>query len=210
MAKRKREKINVPMALAAVLFCLVLFSMHLTADIFARYTSRASGRDSARVASFGEISLSETGDFDSGSAMLIPGVNLVKNAKVSFEETELSSVVFIKIELSNNWAAVVGNDRAFSAINGKVTWSVAEEWQFLSRSSTSDGITAVYYLELEPNTALAEKEIIAEGGKITVGSEITRKEMPAPGTDFSIDISAAAVQSGGFETPAEAWAAIAY
>lgn len=53
------RKVNIPMALACVLLCLTLISMHLTGGLYARYTAYDTGSNSARVAKFsiaGEIS----------------------------------------------------------------------------------------------------------------------------------------------------------
>lgn len=52
---RKKEKVNVPMCLACVLFCLTLFSMHFTGGLYAKYTAKGNGGDSARVAAFNVV-----------------------------------------------------------------------------------------------------------------------------------------------------------
>ena len=48
----KGPKMNIPMCIAAVLFCLVLFTTHLTGGLLARYTASGSANDNARVAKF--------------------------------------------------------------------------------------------------------------------------------------------------------------
>lgn len=48
----KQGKINIPMMLACVLLCLTLITTHLTGGLFARYTAKGEGGDSARVAKF--------------------------------------------------------------------------------------------------------------------------------------------------------------
>ena len=48
----KKQKVNIPMCAAFILFVLTLISMHLTSGLFARYTVTATGSDSARVAKF--------------------------------------------------------------------------------------------------------------------------------------------------------------
>lgn len=62
--KKNNRHPNWILHLAGILFCLTLFSMHLTSGLYARYTSSASGSDSARVARFDvtadELSFSET------------------------------------------------------------------------------------------------------------------------------------------------------
>lgn len=49
---KKKAKVNIPMCAAAVLLCLTLVSIHLTSGLYARYSTSASGSDSARVAKF--------------------------------------------------------------------------------------------------------------------------------------------------------------
>ena len=46
------RKVNIPMAMAFVLFYLTLISVHLTGGLYARYSVRDTGADNARVAAF--------------------------------------------------------------------------------------------------------------------------------------------------------------
>ena len=62
--KNRRPSGNLMMRLAAVLFCMVMFSTYLMGGLYARYVTRGSGSDSALVAKFdvvgsgsGEIAL---------------------------------------------------------------------------------------------------------------------------------------------------------
>ncbi len=50
--RRHESKVNILMVTVAVLFCATLFSMHFTGGLYARYSTSASGSDSARVAKF--------------------------------------------------------------------------------------------------------------------------------------------------------------
>ena len=52
MSRRNRGKVNIPICVAAVLLFLTLLSTHLCSGLYARYTTTASGSDSARVAKF--------------------------------------------------------------------------------------------------------------------------------------------------------------
>ena len=51
------------MWMAGVLFCLVLITTAMMGGLFARYITSATGSDSARVVVFGNLTLTETGDF---------------------------------------------------------------------------------------------------------------------------------------------------
>ena len=55
----RRPSGNIMMRLAAVLFCLVMFSTYLMGGLYARYTAKAGGNDNARVAKFDVVG---TGD----------------------------------------------------------------------------------------------------------------------------------------------------
>lgn len=50
--KNRRPSGNLMMRLAAVLFCMVMFSTYLMGGLYARYTAEADGQDKARVAKF--------------------------------------------------------------------------------------------------------------------------------------------------------------
>jgi hypothetical protein len=196
---------NIPMCLAAILLCLTLISIHLTSGLYAKYISSASGNDSARVIKFGELTLTEEGDFYEGNKlMIIPGVALTKKATVSFSGSESATYVFVEIT-PLKWSTT--DNKTFSHLsNGKTAmqWNVAEGWLFLK----SDNGTYIYYRELAPNTELIEADIIAENGKITVSNQITKSEIEAM-TGISIKFRATVVQSGGFENPEAAWNSVA-
>ena len=205
MVRHHKTKMNIPMCLAAILLCLTLISIHLTSGLYAKYISSASGNDSARVIKFGELTLTEEGDFYEGNKlMIIPGVALTKKATLSFSGSESATYVFVEITPSK-WSTT--DNKTFSLMsNGKTAmqWNVAEGWLFLK----SDNGTYIYYRELTPNTELIATDIIAENGKITVSNQITKSEIQVM-TGISIKLRATVVQSGGFENPEAAWSSVA-
>ena len=205
MVRHHKTKMNIPMCLAAILLCLTLISIHLTSELYAKYISSASGNDSARVIKFGELTLTEEGDFYEGNKlMLIPGVALTKKATVSFSGSESATYVFVEITPSK-WSTT--DNKTFSLLsNGKTAmqWNVAEGWLFLK----SDNGTYIYYRELAPNSELVMAGIIAENGKIAVSNQITKREIESM-TGISIKLRATVVQSGGFENPEAAWSSVA-
>lgn len=201
----KTAKVNIPMCIASFLFCLTLISIHLTSGLYAKYISSASGNDSARVITFGDITLTETGDFEDGNAYIIPGVDLTKKAVVDFAGSEAATYVFIEVTAAE-WQP--SDDNYLFAIysEGKalIDWSVADTWTYLTK--TDD--TYVYYRALAPNTEIDSADIIANDGNITVSEYITRSEILAL-KDLSLKLRATAVQSGGFENPTTAWNSLA-
>lgn len=203
----KKSRMNIPMCLAFVLFCLTLFSMHFTNGLYARYVVSDSGRDEARVVKFGELTLTETGDFADGSAYIIPGVDLKKEAKVSFTGSEAATYVFVEVTPSAQWKTITADHKTFAlSVNEKnvMQWSVADGWEYVL---TTDG-TYVYYCPLAPNMKLEAAPIIAEDGEISVSASITKNDLNSM-TGISITLRAAVVQSGGFESPAAAWTSLA-
>lgn len=205
MVRHHKTKLNIPMCLAAVLLCLTLISIHLTSGLYAKYISSVSGNDSARVIKFGELTLTEEGDFyDGNKLMIIPGVALTKKATVSFSGSESATYVFIEITPSK-WSTT--DNKTFSLLsNGKTAmqWNIAEGWLFLK----SDNGTYIYYRELAPNSELVMADIIAENGKIAVSNQITKSEIQVM-TGIFIKLRATVVQSGGFENPEAAWNSVA-
>lgn len=76
--KRKR---NIPMYLAGVLFCLTVISICLISGLYAKYISRDSGSDSARVAAF-QVTESATSFEETLLVEVVPGT-ISKEIKVS-------------------------------------------------------------------------------------------------------------------------------
>lgn len=205
-ANRKTAKVNTPVCAACVLLCLTLISVYFTCGLFAKYTAADEKGDSARVISFGDITITESGDFAAdGHSLIIPGVNLMKKAVLSFDGSEAAVCVFVKITLSPHWETA--DNKCFTVSDGEKTlmsWSVAQGWEYLCADSNG---AHIYYRELTPNTSLSA-DIIAENGLITVSEQITKSELLTMNGIF-IRLSAAAVQSGGFESPAAAWESVA-
>lgn len=90
MANKRRYHTNIPMCTACILLCLTLFSFHLSGGLYARYTTKASASDDARVASF---DVSENGSSFSENMMIdaIPGsvventINVINKSEVAVE-----------------------------------------------------------------------------------------------------------------------------
>lgn len=206
--RRRREKLTfggIMIRVAACLFCLVLISTSMMSGLYARYTVHDSGYDSARVIKFGDIVLTETGDFTSNNKlMIIPGVDLTKKAVVEFGGSESATYVFAVITPSSHWKT--SDQRSFSVtVNGEavMAFSVSSDWKF----AATDGGSYVYYMELIPNKELPATDIIADNGKITVNEHITVSDIKLLEGVF-VRLEAAAVQSGGFDSVNDAWTSV--
>ena len=84
------NKVNIPLLLAGILFCLTLISSSLTSNLIAKYSTSTTGGDSARVAKFDVIT---TKDID--KIELVPG--------------DRESSVTYKFTIKNNSEVVVKN-----------------------------------------------------------------------------------------------------
>lgn len=207
MAKHKKTiKVNIPLCIAGVLFCLTLLSAHFTSGLYARYTASSTYGDSARVIRFGDITIAESGDFgDDRKMMIIPGVDLTKKAVVNFEGSEASAYVFLEIILSSEWSTT-DNTTYFVGSDDKklMSWDLEEGWSFLE---TDNNGTYIYYRKLDPDTPLTA-DIISENGKVNVSNQITGSEISGM-NDISIKFRATAIQGNGFKDAGEAWRFIA-
>ena len=206
MAKKSRSGVSVPMWIACILLLLVLLTVYLSKDIYARYGSGDRSGMHARVVGFGSLTLTEEGDFAPGRpAKILPGANLTKRATVDFEGGEVSSIVFVELALSAQWSTT--DQRTFAAKAGEKTllsFAVASDWQYLTKTS---GGTYVFYQPLDANEEL-HAEILANEGQITVSTSILKTEMDTLADAF-INLRATAVQSNGFASVNEAWTSVA-
>ena len=203
MAKYKKAQLNIPMCLAAVLLCLTLISIHLSSGLYAKYVVNDSGSDSARVIKFGNLTLSETGSFNSkGELIILPGVDIDKKAVVDFDGSESATYVFVEVT-ATNWQSDDNYSFAVKSAGEKLlSWSVVKDWNFLK----NDGEKYVYYRELEPNETLNDADIIVDG-KIKVSDEITLKTISSL-TGINIKLRSTVVQVGNFKNASEAWASV--
>ncbi len=197
---RKIRKVNLPMAIASVLFCLTLFSIYLTSGLYARYTSTGIGKDTARVITFGDLTFTEeSNDF------VIPGVDLQRKMVVEFDGSEAATYLFVEI-IPEGWTTQDKQTFEVELASGTVAmqWSVEQDWKFLQL----DKGRYVYYQELAPNTKVTQADVIAKDGTITVSDKITRSEIETL-TGISIKLRASVVQAGGFANAESAYQSIA-
>lgn len=218
--KTKRRSSFTPgellMFLAGILFCLVLISTALLGNLFARYVTTASGSDNARVAKFGDLTLTETGSFVENNGtytgIIIPGVNLEKTVTLDFAGSEMATIVFLEVSApgwstTDNITFRKGDHLSWSLSEG---WLTTEGWQLLVPEDPQDG-QYIYFKELAPNTPLTDVNIIRHGtidgrqaGVITVGQNIKESNIQALG-NLNLTFRASVIQNDGSLTPATAW-----
>lgn len=95
---KNKHKINIPLFLAGVLFCLILISFNLTSNLYAKYSTSATGSDSARVAKF---DVSTSTDSQSDTIELVPG-DSASTGTYTFKITNSSEVVVKNTIIVNN------------------------------------------------------------------------------------------------------------
>ena len=197
--KNRRPKPRLPFS--AVLSYLVLLAAAVSGVTFSKYMAGTTVGDTARVAIMRDITVTETGNFAEPDKWVItPGVDMIKNAVVNFEGSEMACYVFCEIK-TTGWSRLDEHSFAFSGGGENILgWAVNNDWKFLS----GNGSEAVYYRIVGANSGLTA-DVLADGGKITVSENITKTQLDSLPKDMQIKISATAVQYNGFseETGAE-------
>ena len=196
--KNRRPKPRLPFS--AVLSYLVLLAAAVSGVTFSKYMAGTTVGDTARVAIMRDITVTETGNFaESEKWVITPGVDMIKNAVVNFEGSEMACYVFCEIK-TTGWSRLDEHSFAFSGGGENILgWAVNKDWKFLS----GNGSEAVYYRIVGANAVLQE-DVLAEGGKITVSENITKTQLDGLPKDMQIKISATAVQYHGFSEGSEA------
>ena len=188
----KKPKFRLPFS--AALLYLALIAAAVSGVTFSRYMTGTTVGDTARVAIMRDITVTETGNSaETDKWVITPGVDMIKNAVVNFEGSEMACYVFCEIK-TTGWSRLDEHSFAFSVGSENILgWAVNNDWKFLSGNESE----AVYYRTVNANTVL-EADVFAEGGKITVSENITKTQLDNLPKDMQIKISATAVQYNGF------------
>lgn len=184
----KPNKRRLP--LRAWLLYLAVATFALTGVTFSRYVASAHSQDGARVITFGDLTVT-----DSGSVQVQPGVPAEKDLTVHFDGSEAATYVFVELN-GSGWTR--GADGIYHDAAGLMTWRVADGWTHLQDN--------VYYRELAPNTALDAGLI--DDGAVNVSENMTRTQLQAAAGTLHIRVQAAAVQREGGDTAETAWARV--
>ena len=187
----QKPKFRLPFS--AVLLYLLLIAAAVSGVTFSKYITGTTVGDTARVAIMRDITVTETGNFaETDKWIITPGVDMIKNAVVNFEGSEMACYVFCEIK-TTGWSRLDEHSFAFSGGGENILgWAVNNDWKFLS----GNGSEAVYYRIVGANTVL-QADVLADGGKITVSENITKTQLGLLPKDMQIKISAAAVQYNG-------------
>ena len=194
----RKPKFRLPFS--AVLLYIVLIAAAVSGVTFSKYVTGTTVGDAARVAIMRDITVTETGNFAEPEKWVItPGVDMIKNAVVNFEGSEMACFVFCEIK-TTGWSRLDEHSFAFSGGGENILgWAVNNDWKFLS----GNGSEAVYYRIVGAKDVL-QADVLADGGKITVSENITKTQLDSLPKDMQIKNSAAAVQYNGFSEGSEA------
>lgn len=193
-SEKTEQKPKFRLPFSAVLLYLLLISAAVSGVTFSKYVTGTTVGDTARVAIMRDITVTETGNFaETDKWVITPGVDMIKNAVVNFEGSEMACYVFCEIKTSG-WSRLDGHSFAFSGSGENILgWAVNNDWKFLS----GNGSEAVYYRTVGAKDVL-QADVLADGGKITVSENITKTQLDSLPKDMQIKISATAVQYNGF------------
>ncbi len=141
---KKMNRPNRVLGAAAILLCLCLISAHFTMGLYARYTTRASAKDSARVAEFNvEAEVTEVPDSTAGT-----DDQLTRTYKATLtNNSEVAVCASIKMVFNDKGVIVKSGNAGGSDINGEENTIVFNGTYDLAPGQTLDNITLTITLD---------------------------------------------------------------
>lgn len=123
---------------------------------------------------------------------IIPGVDLPKDPTVTVKAGSEACWLFVKVEAAGTF------------VTDKVTYAIdSTEWKAL------EGVTGVYYKDLNAKTAADTDYNILADKKVAVADTLTKTEITELSSNqATLTFTAYAIQKVGFSTAAEAWTEI--
>lgn len=118
---------------------------------------------------------------------VVPGSDITKDPRITFEKDSEACWLFVKVEKSENWA------------DTGMTFSIEEGWTELTSGS------GIYYRKLSADQAKKNQEYyILADNKITVPDTLVKDNLTAAST-ASLKFTAYAIQSDNLDTAQAAW-----
>lgn len=192
-------KKNSSVKAVALLLCVVLLIGGAIGGTLAYLmTSTTPVVNTFTVGNIGTLTLSETGMDATNRTkdyMVIPGVDITKDPKVTFTGNNVAAYVFVKVDAAEGWTTT--DNHTYTCIDKKVSWTVDNSWTLV------DGTTNVYWQEA--TTAGLSNVSVISGNKITVASTVLQSELTA-GAVPDLTFTAYAVQKDNMADAAAAWA----
>lgn len=123
---------------------------------------------------------------------ILPGVNILKDPKVTVLKDSEACWLFVKVEKSANWPNFTEEDGAL-----KVNYGIADGWTELK--------SGVYYRQVYASDE-DQSFTILKDNQVTVSENLTKTEVNSITTKPQLTFTAYAVQKEGVDTPKAAWA----
>lgn len=232
--KKKLNRCYISMVLAAVLWVLVLFTTHLVSSFYAKYTSTDTVVDTARVAAFGRLSITEKIDGEivalpTNTVKIVPGLGISKQVYADYSGSEMDTYIFIAVS-APNWNFSGDENRTFSygsvesgtndtkATEPLLKWVVHEYWNYLKYDDSVKEY--VFYHEVSANTSFEGQDIIKIYEDVDNGADkyisvsewateayINQIRSAANGLP-ELNFRGIVVQSSGFQSAEAAWGAV--
>lgn len=155
-----KTKLNIPMLAALILLLLTMVTTHFTSGLYARYSSYATGSDSARVAKFAVT----------GSVEPVTGQNGKYEITVD-NDSEVAVEYCIDVKIDPHLSVTIGNETkrletgntvvSFTNENWKLAPDTAAEplemtiavadWSGITNRNTNNGTTETVTFNFEVN-----------------------------------------------------------
>ena len=219
-AKKKSVSMKVVVLLLAV---VLLIGCTIGGSVAYLMANTNTVTNTFVVGNIGNLTLTEEnddGDHTTGNEYkIVPGAKIAKNPVVTYTpaqaETGTENVpvyVFVKVGVTTGERKWSVNGKEYSFDNGKVTWTVGDDWTALT------GFPGVFYNEIEEDELTAATtlnvmktiETVNEKAKtIEVSSNIVKNDVSTVATNIgSIQFTAYAIQQDTFADASAAWTAL--
>ncbi len=178
------------------LIYLFIFSLMLSGATVSRYVINSNISDSARVAYFGELYITDgKNPYEEENINIVPGMEYEKNATVNFDGSEVESCVFLKINYPE-WVYDNVNRSFLYMCNDKemVFWNICKEWNYLKKDETGN----IFYIFIPPNTKFCQS--IIYDNVMKVPSEITNSDIQAVPEGVNLQFEVFVTQVNDSET----------
>lgn len=159
----------------------------------------SESESSVSTFTLGDINIKLTGESESQSLKIIPGVGIRRSLKVTVEPNSEACWLFVKVE-GTNWPAIQDTNGT-----AKVSYTVAGGTDGWTALSVSD-YPGVYYREVSAGDA--QTGVVYDVNcNVTVSQMLTKAEVDsiASGTQPQLSFTAYAVQRDGIDDAVRAW-----
>jgi uncharacterized repeat protein (TIGR01451 family) len=160
MRNKQSRKVNIPFTIAVVLLCLLTFSVYLTSGMLARYTTRASFSDSARVAKFTVGATGSTGTmaFEYKNGAFVPKQGSTNQYTLTVSNASEVAVRYnVVVENLPAYVTATVSGTEYTVPDGGNSITIPTTGDLAAGSTSAEmtitfGITAAYLDNLTPTT----------------------------------------------------------